>query len=199
MTMNRLNSLPFVLPLAMTSTMRTAVVPCGRVAGSTRGTVIVVVHGPERPSDTDWNGLLHQVQQQVLAGASLLIYTEGGQPTAEQELQLSLLLAWAAPRTAFLCDIVRLRERETSRGRLFTRAFKGSEVEEALRFLLVPTERVGAIRETLQRLVTELHATGRPRSSRALHDGPAARPAPGVEPDSESSGLSQPRRPDCDG
>jgi hypothetical protein len=61
---------------------------------------------------------------------------------------------------------------------MFTRAFKGSEVEEALRFLLVPTERIDAIRETLQRLVTELHATGRSRSSRAHHDGPAARPAP---------------------
>lgn len=68
------------------------------------GTLLLVWHGTESPSDEDWDASLSLLQGSNLDRMRVLVITRGGAPTAAQQMRLSRIISGRPLGVAVLTD-----------------------------------------------------------------------------------------------
>ena len=124
--------------------------------------LVIVAYGSKPPSDQEWLEYLHLVERQGVTETRHLVSTEGGEPTAAQRGQLTALLAGREVPVAVLSDSTRVRGSVTLLSLLNRRirAFRLSQLRDAIDYLEIPASRAEVIERTLRRLRREIDGRG---------------------------------------
>ena len=120
--------------------------------------LFIVVCGAGGPSNAEWAAYLYLVRRNGVDRTMQIVVTEGGGPTPPQRRELDDLLAGRVMPVAIISNSILVRWRVlllACFGRQ-TRAFRPSNLREALSFLEIPVSRAGLIKREVCRLRQEL-------------------------------------------
>jgi hypothetical protein len=118
---------------------------------------MVVVHGKESPSDADWDRMCEFLKQAASPEMRILVYTDGGAPSAVQRSKLNAVLHMK-PRVAILTTSLIARTAGTAL-RWFNdkiRIFGPHEIEAGLKHLQLTRTEETALRAALDDVRGEL-------------------------------------------
>jgi hypothetical protein len=109
--------------------------------------MFLLVHGAEDPTNEEWALYLDAIQRHGVDRTMLLVYTDGGGPSAMQRRYLNELLNGRTVPVAVLSDSAKVRGLVTvmSWFNPQIRAFSPAELVVALAYLEVPTSRAELI------------------------------------------------------
>lgn len=116
--------------------------------------LFIVVYGARDPTDDEWTSYLALVESHGIERTMQLVLSDGAEPTLPQRHLLQRVLAGRAVPVAVVSRSARVRGVATMLGWLNVKmkAFKATEVEEALAYLEIPGSRVPLILEEVRRL-----------------------------------------------
>jgi hypothetical protein len=116
--------------------------------------LFIVVCGVGGPTDAEWAAYLDLVRRNGVDRTMQIVATEGGGPTSAQRHKLEELLAGRVVPVVIISNSIRVRWRVAIMSCLGrqTRAFRPSDLREALSFLEIPVSRAGLIEREVCRL-----------------------------------------------
>ncbi len=125
------------------------------------GTVFVIVHSPQAPSDEDYRGALDGYAKHLGRFRSILIYSEGGAPNpAQRKRTTDFWQGKELPPTAIMTSSTLARGVLTALSWFFPeqklRAVKDNDFRTAFEHLQVPVSERAAAEQTVARLRREL-------------------------------------------
>ncbi len=126
----------------------------GKLAVKVLDRLFLVAHGTEAPGDEEWRRCLALIEQHGVERTMMLVYTEGGWPSAAQRRALDALLAGRVPIAVISrSTLVRIRVAALSwmRGSRI-KVFPESGLLSALAYLEVPASRAQLVTREAARL-----------------------------------------------
>ena len=120
--------------------------------------LVIVAYGAGPPTEPEWLDYVRLIARQGVERTMQLVFTEGGEPTAVQRRQLDALFAGRAVPVAIVSDSARVRGTAMllSWVNRQVKAFRPSQLGDALAYLEIPTTRGDLIERELRKLVSEV-------------------------------------------
>ncbi|WP_437294230.1 hypothetical protein [Sorangium sp. So ce426] len=124
--------------------------------------VLIAVHGREPPSDEEWEGYMQAAGSLPPTCTKTLVVTAGGGPNAKQRASINDYVSKTALTVAICTDALLVRQIGTALSWFNPRvkAFRGSDVVAALRYLEITGPEAAEVQHKVTKMRLEIE--GRP-------------------------------------